>query len=120
MSYIFLNLTDGILYRIILQQLKYRIKREPGRRRNLFQNLSWKPSADDFVDEMETILSLEDVNFDWVVTLDDVADDDTWLFDVVEGGDETASVEQSMKDDGFEVDEAFNESPTKIQHEINS
>ena len=47
------------------------------------------------------------------MALYDVTDDDTWLFDVVEGGDETASVEQSMKDDGFEVDEAFNESPTK-------
>ena len=47
------------------------------------------------------------------MTLDDVADDDTWLFDVVEGGDETASVEQGMNDGGFEVDEAFNESPTK-------
>ena len=41
LSYIFLNLTDGILYRIILQQLKYRIKREPRRRRNFFQNLTW-------------------------------------------------------------------------------
>ena len=47
------------------------------------------------------------------MTLDDVADDDTWLFDVVEGGGETSSVEQGIKDDGFEVDEAFNESPTK-------
>ena len=62
---------------------------------------------------METILSLEDVNFDWVVTLDDVADDDTWLFDEEEGEDETASVGEVIKDDGFWVDEAFNESPTK-------
>ena len=62
---------------------------------------------------METILLLEDVNFDWVVALDGVADDDTWLFDVVEGGDETASVEEGMNDDGFETDEAFNESPAK-------
>ena len=47
------------------------------------------------------------------MALDGVADDDTWLFDVVEGGDETASVEEGMNDDGFETDEAFNESPAK-------
>ena len=62
---------------------------------------------------METIYSLEDVNCDTVVALDAVADNDTWLFDKVEGEDETASVAEVIKDDRFEVDEAFNESPTK-------
>ena len=71
------------------------------------------PSADDFRDEVETIYSLEDVDCDRVVALDDVSTDDTWHFNEVEGEDKTASVGEVIKDDGFWVDEAFNESPTK-------
>ena len=63
---------------------------------------------------MESICSLEDVNCDRVVVLDAVANDNTLLFDEVEGGNETVSVGEVIKDDKFEVDEAFNESPTKI------
>ena len=41
LSYISLNLTDRKLYRMILQQQKYKRKRKPRRRRNFFQNLTW-------------------------------------------------------------------------------
>ena len=71
------------------------------------------PSADEFGDEVESICSLEDVNCDRVVVLDAVANDDTLLFEEVEGRDETVSVGEVMKDDRLEVDEACNESPTK-------
>ena len=71
------------------------------------------PSADEFGDEVESICSLEDVNCDRVLVLDAVANNNTLLFDEVEGGDETVSVGKVIKDDRFEVDEAFNESPTK-------